>query len=80
MRKMTNYTLKEVIGKTDYQMIWKEQANKLREINQLVIRTAISKTIIEQFITIDHMSHIFLSCKKPMFDENKKVIGIIGVS
>jgi len=80
MCKMTGYTLKEVIGKTDYLMVWKEQANKLREIDQRVMLTARSSTIIEEFITIDGILHIFLSSKRPMFDENKKVVGIIGVS
>ncbi len=80
LRKLAGCSLEWIIGKTDYQMLWKEQANKLREVDELVMRTAKPSTLIEEIVTIDGILHIFLSSKEPMFDENKKVIGIMGVS
>lgn len=80
LRKLAGCTLESIIGKTDYQMLWKAQANKLREVDQRVIQSAKSNTLVEEIVTIDGILHIFLSSKRPMFDENKKVIGIIGVS
>lgn len=80
LRILAGCSLEWIIGKTDYQMLWKEQANKLREVDQLVMHTAKSSTLIEEIVAIDGIVHIFLSSKKPIFDENKKVIGVMGVS
>jgi two-component system, OmpR family, aerobic respiration control sensor histidine kinase ArcB len=69
---------KEVIGKTDYELLWKESADFLRKIDLTVMKSGEAVTVEEPCIN----NTIFLSRKAPLYDlqDKNKIIGILGVS
>ena len=70
---------KEIIGKTDFDLPWKEQASQLREIDLAVINTG-QPRITEEPVDINGKERVFLSNKTPLKDDDGKIIGVIGVS
>jgi tRNA-dependent cyclodipeptide synthase len=79
MAKMAGVSRDQIIGNTDYLLPWRSQANKIKEIDQLVIKNA-KKYQIEETVEISNkVVKTFCSSKSPLFFE-KNVIGIIGVS
>jgi len=70
---------KEIIGKTDFDMPWREQADSLRKIDLEIINTGIPKTVEEESRLANGDNAIFLSKKVPLYNENK-IIGILGIS
>jgi PAS domain S-box-containing protein len=70
----------EIIGKTDYELPWKKQAEEIRKTDQQVISTHKVYKKEETPITYKGIIKTFLSSKKPLVDEANNVIGIIGVS
>ncbi|MCE3269444.1 MAG: sensor histidine kinase [Burkholderiales bacterium] len=82
-----NYMLKmagvnsraEIIGKTDYDLCWKDYANKLREADILAMETG--NYTGEEYVTLPSGEHkIYFSTKTQLRDSKGKVIGIAGVS
>ena len=69
----------EIIGKTDYDMPWKEQADILRKIDREVINTGVPKIIEEPSTLADGSETIFLSHKVPLYYKGQ-IIGILGIS
>jgi PAS domain S-box-containing protein len=67
-------------GKTDYDIFPYEQAKKVCEIDQEVIRTG--KLIIaeEECENANGIVALYLSHKVPLMDENQNISGILGVS
>lgn len=61
----------EMIGKTDYDMPWKETANELVNNDKKVIKTGTPLTIEEQG---------YLSRKVPLHNKKGNIIGILGIS
>jgi PAS domain S-box-containing protein len=70
----------ELVGKTDYDMPWKAQAEALRQTDQQVMMTRQPVVIEEQSLTAEGQNATFLSKKTPWYDEDGNVIGIIGIS
>ncbi|CEG57507.1 PAS domain-containing sensor histidine kinase [Legionella fallonii] len=72
---------KEMIGKTDYEMPWRHEADLLRESDLAVINNKETITTEEasQLANSDQLS-IFLSKKAPLYNKQGEVIGILGVS
>lgn len=70
----------QVIGKTDYDLCWHEQAGAIRNIDQEVINTGIEKTIEETGKLINGTLTTYLTSKKPLRDKNNNIIGIFGIS
>lgn len=71
---------KEVVGKTDYDFIWKDSAKQVIENDKKIMSSKKGLRLEEAGLLSDHKKHTFLTFKEPMFDKNKSVIGIIGVS
>lgn len=72
---------KDLIGKTDFDLPWKDQAVYLQQIDNQVITTKKEYSIEETVISHKGIKTIFLSRKIPLYDhKTKKVIGIIGSS
>jgi hypothetical protein len=69
----------EMIGKTDYDMPWKDQAEKIREVDQQVMSTQQLIVKAEESLIAGHCA-TFLSKKIPWYSEDGQVIGIIGIS
>ncbi|WP_339050249.1 ATP-binding protein [Rickettsiella endosymbiont of Xylota segnis] len=74
-------TGKDLIGKTDFDLPWREQAIHLQQIDNQVMETKKEYSIEEVVTSLAGVKTIFLSRKIPLYDpNNKKVIGIIGIS
>jgi len=71
---------KEVIGKTDYDLAWKDSADVLRETDKRIIQTKVPEEIIENPTLADGKSLLMLTKKSPLYDDKGNVVGIIGVS
>lgn len=70
----------ELIGKTDYELPWREQANVLREIDKKVMATKEKITLEEVSLLSDGKLATFLSHKVPLSGENNEIIGVLGIS
>jgi PAS domain S-box-containing protein len=71
---------KDLIGKTDFDFFYKEQAEFIHKIDKQVMKTK-KEYCIEEIVSRGEVKTIFLSRKIPLFDPNtKQVIGIIGIS
>lgn len=68
----------KIIGKTDYELFSKDTADSYRINDQNVI-TNKKEITIEEKVVLPNGTLIYLhSTKKPLYDEHKKIIGIIG--
>jgi PAS domain S-box-containing protein len=70
----------DFVGKTDYELPWKETADQLIANDHLVISNKEVLSYEEHAIDADGKEHIFQVTKAPLFDENNQVIGTIGTS
>jgi PAS domain S-box-containing protein len=70
----------EIIGKNDFELSWKEQALKIREADLRVINHGESITVEEPALLKDGRLAIFLSKKVPLYNEQKNIVGVLGVS
>ncbi len=74
-------SLNEILGKTDFELVWKKEAPKVKEIDDWVVRTG-SPYRGEEFISVEHTNQVaaFFTIKNPLFDDDGQVIGIVGTS
>ena len=70
----------EVIGKTDFDLSWKKISSILRESDQRVMKTGKPEQIMEYPILANGKQAIMLTTKAPLYDNNKKIVGIVGTS
>lgn len=72
---------KDLIGKTDFDLPWKDQAIHLQQIDNQVMKTQKEYCVEEIVSSQKKVKTTFLSRKIPLYDLNtNKVIGIIGTS
>ena len=70
---------KDIVGKDDYQMGWKDQAELYRKDDLEVISSGLSKLLIEEPQTTPKGESItLLTSKLPLRDSKGEIIGIIG--
>ncbi|MDR1433767.1 PAS domain-containing protein, partial [Candidatus Endomicrobiellum devescovinae] len=71
----------EIIGKTNYDLHSVEEADRLNKINNIVMMTSTSYEVEEIVFTksIGKLCN-YLSRKTPLFDNNGKIIGLLGLS
>ncbi|KTD63502.1 sensory box histidine kinase/response regulator [Legionella shakespearei DSM 23087] len=68
----------EVVGKTDYELFSKAAADSYR-INDLSVINNQKEIIVEEKAQLSDGQEVFLhSTKRPLYDEHRKLIGIIG--
>lgn len=70
----------EVIGKTEYDLIWKDQAALIIENDKKIMSSGIGLKLEESATLADGAIHTFLTSKEPMRDKYRNVVGIIGIS
>jgi PAS domain S-box-containing protein len=70
----------EVIGKTDYDLVWKDIASVLRQTDKRIIQTKMCEEVIETPTLSGGKTLIMLTKKSPLYDDKDNVIGVIGVS
>ena len=80
MEKMSGISRNQIIGNTDYCLPWKDQANQIREIDQLVVANRKKYQTEERATLTNGAVKIFLSSKTPLVGKNNEILGIIGVS
>ena len=70
----------EMIGKTDYDMPWKKDAERFREDDASVIRSEVPRLLYEEEQPKEDGSCIYLvTSKVPLRDMENNIIGILGV-
>jgi PAS domain S-box-containing protein len=70
----------DMIGKDDYQLAWKEQAELYRADDRSVIESGIPKLFFDEQQTTPEGNHIWLrSSKVPLCNETNEPTGILGV-
>jgi PAS domain S-box-containing protein len=74
------FDVNEIIGKSDYELIWRNNANQIVKNDNIVIKERSSITFEEKAVDKFGQIKIFKTSKSPLIDEDKKIIGIIGVS
>ena len=70
----------DIIGKTNYEMPWRDEADNLNRINNQVMTTQKEYSIEEPSTLANGEEAIFLSKKAPLYNQSNEVIGIVGVS
>ena len=70
----------QIIGKTDRELIWKEEAQAFIDDDNRVMKTGIPTLLFEEPITLaDGSRGYLLTSKVPLLDDKKNVQGILGV-
>lgn len=70
----------EIVGKTDYDFSWKDQAEFLQSIDQQVMSNGVAQTIEEPVSLPDGSQAVFLSKKVPLYDKAENIVGLVGIS
>ena len=69
----------DIIGKTDYDMGWREQAEQYRQDDMVVMRSGISKLGYEEPQTTPEGKRLWLRTSKiPLRDIDNHIVGILG--
>lgn len=69
-----------LIGKDDYQLNWREQAELYRADDREVIDTGVAKLFYDEHQTTPDGKTIWLSTSKvPLYDAADKMIGVLGI-
>jgi PAS domain S-box-containing protein len=71
---------KDIIGKTNYDMPWKKQAETLNNLNNKVMLTGRSYIEEELSNMSDGRMATFLSEKTPLRDKHGNITGVLGIS
>jgi two-component system aerobic respiration control sensor histidine kinase ArcB len=69
----------DIVGKTDFDFLSKEEAEKILLNDKLIMSTKKTQTI-EEAVMLGGKRHVFLSQKSPFLDQKKNAIGVIGIS
>ena len=70
---------KDIIGKDDYQMGWRDQADLYRDADRRVIESGRSKLLIEEPQTTPEGNTItLLTSKTPLRNSKEEIIGLLG--
>ncbi|MDR0617458.1 MAG: PAS domain-containing protein [Endomicrobium sp.] len=56
----------DVIGKTDYDLLWKSAANTLRETDQRIMQTKVPEEVIETPTIANGKTIVMLTKKSPL--------------
>ncbi len=70
----------EIIGKTNYDMPWRDQADTFNRINNQVMSTGQECSLEQIAIQADGTELVFLSKKVPLFDNKANIVGVLGMS
>lgn len=70
---------KDVIGKTNYDLLENKEAQLLNQINTMVMETGVPQQV-EESANMYNGFRDYLSIKEPLFNSDGKVIGLLGIS
>jgi len=69
----------DIIGKTDFDLVWKKNAKTFRK-NDLFVLDTKKPEVMEEIALIGDKQLVYLSQKLPLINEKGTVVGIIGIS
>ncbi len=70
---------KDIVGKDDYQMVWRDQAELYRADDRQVIESGCPKLLIEEpQTTPDGNTIVLLTSKIPLRGSEEEIIGVLG--
>lgn len=72
-------SLSELKGKTDYDLFSTQEADRLRAVDEAVMRTGLLKIVEEEIQTHSGIAY-YLSHKIPLRNKKNQIVGILGVS
>lgn len=78
--KSAGFSREEIIGKSNHEMPWKEQADALNAINKQVIETGQEFSVEEILKLSDNKEIVFHSKKVPLLDSKNNIMGVLGIS
>lgn len=79
--KMAGLSRREdIIGKTDYDLVWKDLAPEFKKIDDLVLKTGRYEGEERIIFVNESMERVFKSVKNQLVDSHGNVVGIIGTS
>lgn len=71
---------KEVIGKTEFDFVWKNQASNIIKNDKKIMSLGKAIRLEEKATLRDGVVHTFLTSKEPLRNQRHEIIGIIGIS
>ena len=74
-----NSTSEQIIGKTDFDLVCEENANRYKESDEYVIREQ-KNVEVEETIELAGVTKNLLIVKFPLFDKNNNIYGISGIA
>ncbi|MBF0486984.1 MAG: PAS domain S-box protein [Nitrospirae bacterium] len=75
-----NIPVNEVIGKTDFDIMPRELAEKYRADDQFIMADGLRRCIEEPVIDAEGLVHVVETIKTPMKDENGVITGTVGIA
>lgn len=79
--ELTGFTnSQDVIGKTDYDFIWKDYAEEVQDNDRFVMQNDQMISFEETGVLTDKKMHIFLTQKSPLKNKFGRIVGVLGVS
>lgn len=73
-------SLHEILGLTDRDLYPPEVAERIMETDRRIISTGDSQSYEQDFDTVDRGIRTYLVTKYPRFDQNNRVIGVLGIA
>jgi two-component system aerobic respiration control sensor histidine kinase ArcB len=73
-------SLSDYKGKTDYDILPKEEANTVRMFDKEIIKNGQPKVVEEKLTTLNGEKVLYLSHKAPLKNKHGKIVGILGIS
>lgn len=73
-------SLSDVMGKTDLDLIWRDDAVNMMRNDLEVISSGKSKIVIEQAKVAGNKLDFFLNFKSPLLSNDNKILGVFGIS
>ncbi len=77
--KLFHISREEIIGKTDYDIFPRENADLFRKNDQIIIQTEVTNEM-EELVPQDDGIHTYISIKYPLYNIEGDIYGICGIS
>jgi two-component system, cell cycle sensor histidine kinase and response regulator CckA len=72
---------KDIVGKDDYQLVWRDQAESYRRDDRQVIKSGCARYSIEESLTTSDGNNITLLTNKiPLHNSKGEICGVLGIS
>lgn len=69
----------EIIGKTDRDLVWRDQAEAFHQVESQVLETGVPITVEEVLPVAGNPRAVFISKKTPLRNEQGNIVGVMGV-